>query len=181
MTPTEALAHLGLSISATFVPLSRSRHATTWQSINWTIVAKRNGRDIITTDYAQGSGHCPADKRAFTFANGKPDRHMREKAIAAECETGRHHRQASPGSQHVRDTRQPLSPPKAEDVLYSLVNEASVLDCASFEDWCADYGYNADSIKARATYDACIASALQLRAAVGDDGMRTLREAFNDY
>lgn len=179
MTPTEALAHLGLTISATFVPLSRSRHATTWQSLNWRVTVQRNGRDIITTDYAQGAGHCPADKRAFTLASGKPDRHMREKAIAAECETG--YRQAYPGDRLQLMRRQPIPPPKAEDVLYSLVNEASVLDCASFEDWCADYGYNADSIKARATYDACIASALQLRAAVGDDGMRTLREAFNDY
>lgn len=180
MTPTEALAHLGLSISATFVPLSQSRHATSWESLNWKVTTSRNGKPFITTDYAQGSAHCQAHKGVFIFNSGKPDAHAKRKAIAAECETGREHRQFFAGATMLK-TGAPLPPPKAEDVLYSLMMDAGVLDCSDFADWCGVYGYNADSIKARATYDACLADALKLRAAVGEDGLRILAEAFQDY
>ena len=44
--------------------------------------------------------------------------------------------------------------PSAADVIYSLVSDANGCD-QPFNDWCADFGYSNDSIKARDTYFAC--------------------------
>ena len=44
--------------------------------------------------------------------------------------------------------------PTAASVLYSLLLDASGAD-ENFHDWCANYGYDTDSRKALATYEAC--------------------------
>ena len=44
--------------------------------------------------------------------------------------------------------------PTAGSVLYSLLLDASGAD-ENFYDWCANYGYDTDSRKALATYEAC--------------------------
>jgi len=45
-------------------------------------------------------------------------------------------------------------PPTTGDIVGSLVMDASGAD-ESFSEWCSSLGYSDDSIKARATYDAC--------------------------
>src|SRR5260221_530649 len=52
--------------------------------------------------------------------------------------------------------------PVAADVLYSLLSDATA-DQQSFNDWCADLGCNADSIKALNTYSACCEISKNLR------------------
>jgi len=47
-------------------------------------------------------------------------------------------------------------PPTLDEVLWSVHLDASgVRHGQSFEDWCAEYGSDDDSIKARAAFDAC--------------------------
>ena len=50
-------------------------------------------------------------------------------------------------------TPRPVTP-TAASVLYSLLADASA-DGESFSDWCTNYGYDTDSRKALATYEAC--------------------------
>jgi hypothetical protein len=68
-----------------------------------------------------------------------------------------------------------LAKPTAYDLLYSLQ-----LDCASgdrsFADWCADFGYDSDSIKALNVYQACCDTIPKLRKALGDSVFRELME-----
>lgn len=65
MTPTEALADLALTVESVFVPFSQSRHKDEpHKTLNWRVTVKRNGRDILTTDYSAGIMHCPGYKRA---------------------------------------------------------------------------------------------------------------------
>lgn len=52
--------------------------------------------------------------------------------------------------------------PKVADVLYSLFNDASAAN-SNFVDWCADYGYSDDSIKALNIYKSCLETATALR------------------
>ena len=52
--------------------------------------------------------------------------------------------------------------PKIEDVLYSLFSDASAAEL-NFHDWCAEYGYSDDSIKALNTYKQCLDIATALR------------------
>lgn len=70
--------------------------------------------------------------------------------------------------------------PKVADVLHSLIMDASAAD-ENFHDWCANYGYSDDSIKAMNTYKACLEVAQALRKHFSPDTLRQLRELLQDY
>lgn len=60
--------------------------------------------------------------------------------------------------------------PKAPDVasvVDSLRCDSDVLNYSTFEDWADCFGYETDSRKAEKTYQACIQSAVQVRALFG--------------
>lgn len=61
----------------------------------------------------------------------------------------------------VWGTARPKKPTIA-DVLYSLFNDASAADY-NFSDWCDNFGYSDDSIKALNAYKACLETATALR------------------
>lgn len=52
--------------------------------------------------------------------------------------------------------------PAVADVLHSLFMDASAADY-NFSDWCAEYGYSDDSIKALNIYKQCLETATALR------------------
>lgn len=167
----QAASELGLTMGAKFIPWSNSRNAGEKQpSLNWSVTIKRAGRDVLTTDYMAGCGHCPSYKQGNSNA-------CRAMAVNAECETGFAH---SIESMSPKKTNKPILPDLA-DVLHSLASDASVIDCGSFEEWASEFDYDTDSRKAEAAYRACLEIALKLRAAIGDDGLTKLREACQDY
>ncbi len=45
--------------------------------------------------------------------------------------------------------------PSAADVLSCLISDAAVADCPTFEHFCSDMGYDPDSRRALAIYEAC--------------------------
>lgn len=71
-------------------------------------------------------------------------------------------------------------PPFAASVLHSLILDSSACD-QSFDSWCADYGYDNDSIKARNTYDACQKNTDNMRAIFSRDQIEKLSELLQDY
>lgn len=168
-----AMADLGLTVHAEFVPWSRSRnvapntHAKD-RSLNWKVTVKRGDVTVLTTDYQAGIGHCPSyrphDRWTLDYTA----------VIETETETGRTYTKPPhrPG---------PTINPKPADVVYSLTLDASVLDYATFEDWASDLGYDPDSRKAEAAYRTCLEIALKLRVALGEDGLKRLRDACEDY
>lgn len=191
-TPAEkmaaACAALGLTMRAEFVPFSRSRNATPragqdkpWRSLNWRVTLERNGRPILTTDYAQGEGHAPAYKASsaiYARAHYKEKR-AREMAIAHEIETGR--RATWSFGELNKGVGKPIDPPPMAEVVWSLTNDANVLDYAGFEDWADNYGYSHDSRAAESSYRECLEIALKLRAAIGEAGLEALRTAGEDF
>lgn len=65
--------------------------------------------------------------------------------------------------------------PELAEVLDCLSSDASGIENArSFEDWCADYGYNADSRKAERTFRTCERQANKLKKFLGDSAYETL-------
>ncbi len=59
--------------------------------------------------------------------------------------------------------------PDVASVLDCIASDAAgVANAQSFEDWCGDYGYDADSRKAEKTYKACEHQAARLQAFLGD-------------
>ena len=182
------ISGLGLTVESVFVPFSQSRNkAEKNPSLNWRVTVKHNGRAILETDYSAGSGHCPAYNASVREMGGRNSL-MRDGAIRWECERGFAARAfdnaGSPSGYVVREmnpkNRHPLQPDSL-DVLASLAMDSDVIDAGGFESWASNLGYDTDSRKAEAIYQACLDIALKLRAALGDTGLQTLRNAFEGY
>jgi len=172
-------AELGLSVKCAFVPFSQSRNAgEKMPSLNWKATIKRNGRDVLTCDYMQGSGHCPAYK--LSKAAPKQDScwprrfdQIKRDAIAMECEKGRIHLIGFGG--HIVP-KGALPAPDVADIVSSLACDSDVIDYATFEQWAPDLGYDPDSRKGEAIYRECLSHALALRAAIGDEKLNEIRQ-----
>jgi len=183
---------LGLIVESVFVPFSRSRNAAEKSpSLNWRVILKiqstgqGTARKVLETDYSVGCGHCPA-YRGSVKAFGSQNSIMRDGAIRAECETGRAvwvFDSASHSSGYTVRTLEGHKPlmPETADVIASLVMDSDVIDCATFEEWAGNLGYDTDSRSAEKTYRACLEIALALRNGVGEAGLAKLREACQDY
>lgn len=181
------ISELGLTVESVFVPFSQSRNkGEKLPTLNWRITVKKDGRDVLTTDYSAGSAHCPAYK-ASTREMGSARSLMRDGAIRFECEHGFAAKASDNANSPAGYTVRALNPhgkqlePDTVDVLYSLAMDSDVLDAGGFESWAADLGYDTDSRKAEGIYQACLDIALKLRSALGDDGLRRLRDSFQDY
>lgn len=175
----QTAAEIGLTMEAVFVPFSQSRNKGEKNpSLNWRVTLRRNGRDILTTDYGAGYGHCPAYKLSVK-EGGSHNSITRMELILAECERGR---VVYPGNYtgKFHAIGKPIMPELA-DVLYSLCMEADAIDSPTFEEWAEDFGYDVDSRSAEKTYRACLETALKLRAGLGDDGLHKLRDVCQDY
>jgi hypothetical protein len=65
--------------------------------------------------------------------------------------------------------------PALAEVLDCLSSDAvSVENSRSFEDWCAELGYDTDSRKAERTFEACKRQSSQLRRLLGDEAYSIL-------
>lgn len=165
---------LGLDVTAEFVPFSQSRNAKEkHRSLNWRCTVTRSAKPIAgleAVDYSAGIAHCPAYK-ADARALGNANSMLRAKFIEWECENGKR--------SHVNEYQQPHGTkpilPKTDDVLSSLARNSDVLEYPRFEDWAGDLGYDPDSREAERVYRLCLAQALALRAAIGDDNLAKLR------
>lgn len=172
------LTRRGLTVKSIFIPLSKSRNATDKSpTLNWCVTLQRDGRNIFAANYSAGCAHAPA------YNNVKLKRSMgsamHHDCIISECETGRAVVRWSYGNVPQLSPRAIV--PDACDVIHSFLMDAGALDFAGFADWCADYGMDSDSIRARASYDACIACGVALRAGLGEALMQELGESFADY
>ena len=62
------------------------------------------------------------------------------------------------------------SKPTAEDVLYCLASDSSLIENArNFEDWASELGYDTDSLKAEKIYNVCIRQAKKLKNFLGEE------------
>lgn len=78
-----------------------------------------------------------------------------------------------------RDNLKPVKPTNA-DILHSLTMDASAAD-ENFSDWCANYGYSDNSIKALNTYKQCLEIAAALRKHFDRATLEAIREAVADH
>jgi len=70
--------------------------------------------------------------------------------------------------------------PCAADVLYALLSDAEACE-TSFSDWCENFGYSNDSIKALNTYRECEELGRSLRKVFSTKQVSELREVLSDY
>lgn len=75
------------------------------------------------------------------------------------------------------ESRQAMS---AADLLYCLLSD-SIAMYSTFENWCSDFGYSADSIAALKVYNACIDSWRKLATIFTPKELDQLSELLQDY
>jgi len=182
MTPQELIEKHRITMETRFIPFSQSRNkAEKHKSLNWVVTILCNGREVITTDYSAGCGHCPAYKKPVT-RNGKVDKYAQQSLIDYECEKGMTARAsvgfsglvyAKPGGAKIE--------PELKDVLYSLVMDSDVLNYSTFEEWAQNFGYETDSRKAEKIYNECLKIALKVRAGLGQEFLTDAKQAYEDY
>ena len=174
LQPGEAVAKLGLTVESVFVPFSQSRHKDEkHKTLNWKITLKRNGREVVTTDYGAGRAHCPAYKNR----KGPETTIYNDNRITTECEKGF---AAQPNSEYTVNPNVPILPDSLS-VIHSLLMDSEVINYACFEDWASDFGYDPDSRSAEKTYQGCMAIALKVNRAFNSFELEELRQAFQDY
>lgn len=211
--PLDVLAAHKITVESVFVPFSQSRSKDQeTPNLNWLVTVKRDGRDVLTTEYSAGLAHCPGynaprlphnftprnfkSRKAgggYSYRSATPGEALNQyqDALArAECETGFAMRLGkwgqNPGFEKVggrpgSSEKNRRIEPSPVDVLYSLTMDSDVLDAGGFEEWAANFGYDADSRKAESIYRACIELALKMRAGFGNDTLQELQTAFQDY
>ena len=79
----------------------------------------------------------------------------------------------------IEKLRKPKAPTVAS-VLHSIILDSEAMG-QSFNDWCANYGYSNDSIKALNTYRQCQSIGERLRMLWTTAQLDALREALQDY
>lgn len=117
-----------------------------------------------TVEYFTGTGH-----RAVPMVNGRPKRPMSWDNVQSPRELAR----------WKKENEKPVAP-HAAGVLHSLILDSSAAS-QSFADWCSDFGYDTDSRKALATYEACQQCADKLRRIFTHAEIAALSEALQDY
>lgn len=137
--------------------------------LNWICTLSR-GKRSFDVPYHQGSGHI----------KGLPetkDTYLKKETIRIICETGYMHKLIENWQRPIiRKTR--VAEPLLKDVLYCLCLDAQVLNCATFEEWANEYGYDQDSRKAEGIYRECIAQSLKLSNLIGSTTIESLNNAY---
>lgn len=179
-----ALTKLGISVESQFVPWSKSRsfdpetgRDASRKSLNWRVTLKKDGREVITTDYTAGIAHAPSYaghdvKRhgcKFSIDHCKSLEHEIEKGTAAKLMS---YGGIMPGAPIL---------PNVADVVWSLVLDARTLDYPTYEDFADTYGYDRDSRKGEAVYRAGLEIGLKMRAGLGEKMIAKLERLFENY
>lgn len=169
---------LKLEYRAEFVPTPQPAETVQHPQLNWRIHLKR-GRKGMSVDYHEGCAHVIGYQSIPLRTSWEKRQH--EKAIREACETGKYVKNLKNFiNENIFISHLPQPAPDLLDVLYCLVQDASVIDCGSFEEWASDYGYDADSRSVRRTYRLCLEQSLQLRNLLGNATLELLAELYQD-
>lgn len=190
-----AIAKHNITLKSVFIPFSQSRNkAEKNPSLNWKVTLLANGREIVTTDYMAGSGHCPANNRKFNDKVTWQEKAARvQTMIEFEVENGFESKTqvnfsrviyASKRSTFDHENQRNVYhkiEPDIKSVVACLITDSDVLNYRNFAEWAENYGYSADSIKDKALYDECMSTALNLRAGLSESVLNELKDAAVDY
>lgn len=70
--------------------------------------------------------------------------------------------------------------PKTSDVMYSILSDIQAAD-SSFNNWCTEFGYDNDSMRAFKIYQTCCEYAVQVRKCFTPEQIRDMQKALEDY
>lgn len=172
------LATIGLTYAATFQPRPQPRESVKHPRLHW-LVTLSNGKQVAQFPYSEGVGHV---KGYQAYHKTRYDTAQAEARYRKTCETG---------LVQEREFSRPITQPAPDmlDVLYCLVSDASVRHASTYEEWAAEYGYDADSRKGEQVYRDCQKQTTDLLRVLGGgtvgraalERLEKLEELFQDY
>lgn len=170
------LSSLGVTITASAPTVNDDLQ------FQFAIQVSRNGKAFYSGPYSMGYGHVKIPKHA------NPSYHYTD-AEASIIENAARKNfpnlKACKNQDALRSlllklaTKQKLTPSLA-DVMHSLLLDAQCGD-NSFKDFCAELGYDDDSISAKETWEACNKTHYALRGVFTTEERAKLEDAFQDY
>lgn len=174
---TETLVTRGYSLAITSPATGTVRED--WPALTYRVRLDKAGKAIWEGEYHLGIGHAKQPKSiplglperfcsVFYCYKRNPGALLKDKQLAADYAEwmARHQKVA----------------PDLAGVLHSLIMDGSAFfDAVSFEDWCREYGYDADSRKAHAIWQACGETGRTLTRALGSEEIAYLRDLFSNY
>ncbi|MHA6860362.1 hypothetical protein [Ralstonia pseudosolanacearum] len=170
---------LGLKIETQFVPFSISRNAESeHKSLNWKVTLS-SIRNKMTFDYSKGIGHLPYPS---VFQLSRHQRSVVNQAIDSAVETGIARKIARGAMAFtIMPGKEEFPTPNLQEVLYSLVQDADVMNYLTYEQWSSDFGYDPDSRKGEKVYEECRTQASKLIDVVGGgDKIQNLRDILQE-
>lgn len=169
----DKVKEMGFSMTTVFVPFSHSRNsAEKTPSLNWKVTILYKDREVVTTDYMAGCGHCPS------YKSGEKGYDL-QRLLKNECETGFESKYLYSMGAITENKKKPILPDIA-DVMYSLVMDSEATEY-EFEDWAANFGYEEDSRSAEKIYNECLQIGLKMLRTIGSDALADLELLFQDY
>lgn len=133
-------------------------------------VSLQRGARVFGFEYSKGSGHRAWKKLArFHDAPGAVNRAQPPSHWLSKYPP--HERNGNVRAWILRNSEAP--PPTLAEIIECLDSDAGVLG-TTFEDWCADFGYDPDSRKAEASYRACDEQAKRMLAVLSREELATL-------
>lgn len=139
-----------------------------WECDQWNITLYRTGKkECFNTQFYTGIGHRVLSPMGETYKRRIKQDYKNSVNLAHQLK------------QNEKENAKPQIPHVAS-ILHSLTLDASANDY-SFNDWCNDYGYDADSIKALGIYQACCNTAKELQKLFNRSELSALSELLQDY
>lgn len=156
----EALAAMGIAYTARYAGEQvqwDNQQVDAWRVTFAQVAANGKPAAPFETEFYQGLGHRKARRPMPEYVHNNSYSRRQWEAL------------------HVK----PVAPTAAA-VLYCLLSDASATD-QCFADWASEYGYDTDSRKAFAIYEACCANGLELRRVFTAAQRADLRGLLQDY
>lgn len=175
----EIVKRLDLKISTQFVPFSISRNADSKQkSLNWKVTLS-SIRNKMTFDYSKGVGHLPYPNELHLARHQKS---VVNEAISSAMETGVARKIARGAMAFtLLHSKEEFPTPTLQEVLYSLTQDAEVMNYLVYEHWADEFGYDPDSRKGEKIYEECRTQASRLSDVLGGmDKVQNLREILQE-
>lgn len=149
-----------------FMPSDQSSRKMAEVQIHWRLFFSGPGRNGFDTSFHQGHGHLPKRKKVRLASWEAPVDLKRW--IRTMCDRG------------TDGSRTHVIPPTAASVLSCLLSDAQAGDM-KFGEFCSEFGYDSDSIKALETHRACEKMEKDMRHFFTREELTELRDMLQDY
>lgn len=184
-TLPEIAARLGFTLSVDAGPAAKSeKHGDggEWEHLAYTVTLSRNGRKVKTLEYKLGAGH--VKRETLEALRRSTDQGLDTLTLNTMIR--------QPHARHANMTyyrtileaaaKRGKVAPTVADVLHSmLLDGAAHLDSLTFEEWAGEFGYDTDSRRALAMFEACCDEGRAIARACNPEEIAALRDAASNF